>query len=152
MKKIISIPKAYWNNIIEKALKYLQSKAVDKPLVFALYSKRGTRWNVVNVKEIPTVTSKGKDEKDFFIYIYPGIKSKGFYPPQGHPERFCGTLVVGDKIELSLTDAYWMARDRMDFRIKMDKDSTGKLVYKAWIVDEYGSFHEGTINLIERLE
>ncbi|MCX8189570.1 MAG: hypothetical protein N3F64_07635 [Nitrososphaeria archaeon] len=149
MEKIIWISKDDWNNIVERALNHLRSKTIDKPLVFALYSKRGTHWNIVGVKEIPTVTPKGKDAKGFFIYIYPGIKSKGFYPSSSSPERFCGTLVVGDKLELSLTDAYWMARDSMDFRIKMDKDSIGKLVYKVWIVDKYGSFHEGAINLTD---
>jgi hypothetical protein len=39
-----------------------------------------------------------------------------------------------------------MARDRMDFRIKVDKDSEGKLSYKVWVVDhKVGSFSEGAI-------
>lgn len=51
------------------------------PIVFALYSRRGTRWNIIEKREIPTVTSKGRDGKNFFIYIYLGIKPLRFYPP-----------------------------------------------------------------------
>jgi len=137
--------KGDWGSLMKRAAEYLEYEVI-KPLVFALYSERGSHWNIIDAIEIPTVESKGRDERGFYIYVYPNIKSKGFYPPRNSIKRFCGTFVVGDKLELSLTDAYWMARDRMDFRIKVDKDSEGKLSYKVWVVDhKVGSFSEGII-------
>ncbi len=50
-------------------------------------------------------------------------------------EWFSGTLVVGTGTELEEGDKHWMIRDKMDFRIKMDLDSTGRLIWKAYYID-----------------
>ena len=123
--------------ISEKDWKFLQSEASkfrdsDIFLVFACFSKRRTHWDIVEVRQLPI---KVIEVEGGFTYKYPGIKELGFYPPRSSPKRFCGTFVVGGGVELSLEDAYWMGREQIDFRIKMDRDNTGKLAYKAWAFD-----------------
>jgi hypothetical protein len=68
-KNVIRIPKHIWKSLQKSALKFIIR---DKPLVFALYSKRRTHWDIIRGKEIPTVKSYGKSEEGFFIYTYPG--------------------------------------------------------------------------------
>lgn len=122
--------------ISEEVWKFLQNEAskprAGKFLVFACFSKRRTHWDILEVKPLPI---QEKEVKNGFTYTYPGIKALGFYHPQSSPKRFCGTFVIGDGVELSMGDAYWMGREQIDFRIKMDRDNTGKLKYKAWAFD-----------------
>ena len=63
------------------------------------------------------------------------MREAGFYPDKGEGKRFPGTLVVGDGTELDDGDKSWMLRDRMDFRIKMDRNPTGGWSYKAYCID-----------------
>lgn len=148
MYGLIRIPARLWRLIEDKALNFRDE---SKPLVFACYSKKRTYWDIVDVREIPTVKSKGRDKNGFFIYTYPGIKKMGFYP-QGEPIQFSGTIVIGDDVSLSLMDAYWMAKDHMDFRIKIKRDCGKNLVYKAWAVDhKLGLFYEVNVDIIDSL-
>ena len=130
MDATIRIRKEDWSTLQEKASKY---KVGDDPVVYAGFSQRRTRWNIVGIRRLPIKVEK--KTRDGFVYTYPGIKREGFYPPRTSPKRFCGTFVIGDGLELSLEDAYWMGRDRMDFRLKIDKDAAGKLTFKALGVD-----------------
>ena len=99
------------------------------PLVFALYSKEDNHYEIIDYKIAP-VQTKGDND-----YTCPGMRKQGFYPPQNTGKWFSGTLVVGDTTKLDEGDKFWMIRDRMDFRIKMDKDSSGKWSYKAYCLD-----------------
>jgi len=129
MEASINISEKDWEFLKVEASKF---KASDRFLVFACYSKRRTHWDIVEVKQLPI---KVEEVEGGHTYRYPGIKKLGFYPPRNSPKRFCGTLVVGDTVELGLSEAYCMGREQVDFRIKMDKDDTGKLAYKAWAYD-----------------
>ena len=129
MEAVIRIPEKDWRFLQDAASKF---RASDIFLVFACFSKRRTHWDIVEVRQLPIEV---KEVEDGFTYKYPRIKELGFYPPPSSPKRFCGTFVMGDGMDLSLGDAYWMGREQVDFRIKMDRDDTGKLAYKAWAFD-----------------
>lgn len=126
MKESIRIYKKDWEFLESKALKF---RASDKFLVFALFSKRRTHWDIIEIQKNPITIL---EVEDGYTYFYPGMKELGFYPPRNSPKRFCGTFVVGEGLELGLVDAYWMGREQIDLRIKMEGDESGKLTYKAW--------------------
>ena len=69
------------------------------------------------------------------FYKYLGISELGFYPKKSTGRWFSGTLVFGDDTELDESDKKWMLRDEMYFRIKVVKDSKGKLQWKAYYLD-----------------
>lgn len=109
---------------------------LEKPIVFALFTKEDDHCEIVSYRKIPTVrVIKGDYPNGDYNYIYPGIKDRGFYPPKGAGKWFSGTLVVGDGIDLDEDDRKWMIRDQMDFRIKVDRDAKGRLSCKAYYLD-----------------
>ena len=130
MEATIRIRKEDWNTLQNEASAL---KEGDNLIVYAGFSQRRTRWNIIEIRKLPVQVER--KTKDGFVYTYPGIKNLGFYPPRNSTKRFCGTFVIGDGLELSLEDAYWMGRDRMDFRLKIDKDAMGELTFKALGVD-----------------
>jgi hypothetical protein len=130
METSIRISKKDWGFLQDEASKF--NKASDKFLVFACFSKRRTHWDILEVRKLPIKLIKVGSG---FSYIYPGIKKLGFYPERNSSKRFCGTFVIGDGVELSLGDAYWMGREQLDFRIKMERDDAGQLIYEAWAFD-----------------
>ena len=107
-------------------------KIPDKPIVFAMYTEEHDHSRIIEYKEIPTVRVKGDYPNGEYEYSYRGIRNLGFYPAKGTGKWFSGTLVIGDGIELDDDDKRWMIRDQMDFRIKVDKDTKGKLTWKAY--------------------
>jgi len=126
----IRIPKSLWQKMEERVEEYARDNTnLWPPLVFALYSKEDNHYEIIDYREIPTVQVSGDS------YRYPGIKKLDFYPHKGTGRWFSGTLVVGDELELDNEDKSLMLRDKMDFRIKMDKDPTGGWSYKAYCID-----------------
>ena len=124
------MPKGLWQGILKRAEEYQQQNSnLWPPLVFALYGKEDNHYEIVDYREITTVQVKGDN------YTYPGIKKLDFYPQKGAGKWFAGTLVVGDSTELDKGDKVWMLRDKMDFRIKMDRDPLGQWAYKAYYID-----------------
>jgi hypothetical protein len=108
---------------------------LDKPIVFALYTKEHDHHEITAYREIPTVEVKGDYPDGEYDYKYPGIKKLDFYPNKGAGKWFSGTLVVGDGLELGDSDKNWMVREAVDFRIKMDKDPERKLAWRAYYID-----------------
>ncbi len=108
---------------------------LDKPIVFALYTREQDHHEVIAYREIPTVKVRGKYPDGDYSYTYPGIKKMGFYLPKGVDKCFSGTLVVGGGVELEELDKKWMVREQLDFRIKIDRDSQGQLSWKAYYID-----------------
>ena len=109
--------------------------SLDKPIVFALYTKEHNHHEIIGYREITTVKVSGDYPNGEYKYYYPGIKKQDFYLPKDTGKWFSGTLVVGDGIELDEEDKLWMIRDNMDFRIKMGRDPTGEWSYKAYCID-----------------
>ena len=129
----IRMPKVLWQKMEERVEEYARKNpSLWPPLVFALYGEEGNHYEIIDYREIITIKVRG-DRDDG--YTYPGIKDQGFYPPKGIGKWFSGTLVVGDSTDLDEGDKKWMIRDKMDFRIKMDRDSLGRLSWKAYYVD-----------------
>ena len=127
---LIRIPKSLWQKMEERVEEYARDNTnLWPPLVFALYSKEDNHYEIISYREILTVQTSGDS------YTYPGIKKLGFYPPKGEGKWFSGTLVVGDTTELDEGDKKFMIRDKMDFRIKMDRDAQGQLPWKAYYID-----------------
>ena len=115
-------------------------------LVFACFSKRRTHWDIIELRKLPIEV---EEVENGFTYKYPGIKRLGFYPERSSPKRFCGTFVIGDGVDLSLDDAYWMGREQVDFRMKMDRDDAGEFVYKAWAFDrKSGEFGKVVVEIV----
>ncbi len=135
MSKAIQIPSTLWEEIMQAVNNKLIRGRLDKPVVFALYTKEHNHYEVVAYREIITVKVRGDYPNGEYNYIYPGIKEQGFYPPKGTGKWFSGTLIVGDGTDLEELDKQWMIRDQMDFRIKMDRDSLGQLFWKAYYID-----------------
>jgi len=126
----IRIPKALWQKMEERVEDHAgKNPSLWPPLVFALYTKEDNHYEIIDYREITTVKAHDDD------YKYPGTKELGFYPPKGTGKWFSGTLVVGDGTELDEGDRKWMVRDKMDFRIKMDKGHTAKWSYKTYCID-----------------
>ena len=126
----IRIPKTLWQKMKERREEYARKNpSLWPPLVFALYGKEDNHYEIIDYREAP-VQKKGDDD-----YTCRGMKDQDFYPPKGTGKWFSGTLVVCDGIELDEEDKLWMIRDKMDFRIKMDKDPTGGWSYKAYCID-----------------
>ena len=126
----IRIPKSLWQKMEERVEEYARDNTnLWPPLVFALYSKEDNHYEIISYREIPTVQASGNS------YTYPGIKILGFYPHKGTGKWFSGTLLVGSDTDLYEEDKKWMIRDQMDFRIKMDRDSSGHLSWKAYYID-----------------
>lgn len=134
MAKAIRIPHNLWAELMRLIGNRLAAGSLDKPVVFALYTKEDDHYEVISYKEIPTVKVTGTYPSNF-NYSYPGIKALGFYPPKGTGKWFSGTLVVGDGTDLDEDDKRRMTRDTMDFRIKMDRDYSGQLSWKAYHID-----------------
>ena len=135
MTKAIQIPSSLWKEMMKLINSKLAKGKLDKPIVFALYTKEDDHHEVIDYREIPTVAVTGNYPNGEYDYKYPGIKALNFYPDKGEGKWFSGTLVVGDGTELDEGDKSWMLRDKMDFRIKMDRDPLGKWSYKAYCVD-----------------
>ena len=126
----IRIPKALWQKMEERREEYaVKNPSLWPPLVFALYSKEDNHYEIIDYKIAP-VQKKGDDD-----YTCRGMKNLAFYPDKGEGKWFSGTLVVGDGTELDEGDKSWMLRDKMDFRIKMDRDAAGEWSYKAYCID-----------------
>ena len=126
----IRIPKVLWQKMEERVEEYTrENPSLWPPIVFALYGKENNHYEIIEYREAP-VQRKGDDD-----YTCRGMGKQGFYPGKGEGKWFSGTLVVGDTIQLDDGDKSWMVRDRMDFRIKMDKDPTGKWSCKAYYID-----------------
>lgn len=126
----IRIPKSLWQEMVEKAEEYARDNpSLWPPLVFALYSKEDNHYEIIDYRKAP-VQKKGDDD-----YTCRGMRDAGFYPDKGEGKWFSGTLVIGDGIELDDGDKFWMIRDQMDFKIKMDRDPLGQLSWKAYYID-----------------
>jgi hypothetical protein len=130
----IQIPKALWGEMMESINSRLKKGSLDKPIVFALYTKEDDHHEVIDYKEITTVEVKGKYPDDY-TYNYPGITEMKFYSHKGAGKWFSGTLVVGDGTDLDEEDKKWMVKEQLDFRVKMDRTSQGDLSYRAYFID-----------------
>lgn len=135
MARAIQMPHTLWEEIMQVVNNRLIQGSLDKPIVFALYTKEYDHHEVIAYREIPTVKVIGDYPNGEYRYIYPGIKKMGFYPPKGVGRWFSGTLVVGGGIGLEEEDKKWMIREQLDFRIKMDRDALGQLSCKAYYID-----------------
>ena len=135
MARAIQIPHTLWEEMQEVVKTRLEQGSLERPIVFALYTKEHDHHEVITYREIPTVKLIGDYPNGEYRYIYPGIKKMGFYPPKGTGKWFSGTLVVGGGVELEEEDKKWMIREQLDFRIKMDGDPVGKWSYKTYCVD-----------------
>lgn len=124
-----------WNEIIEIVNNRLREGSLDKPIVFALYTTEHDHTEIIDYREITTVRVTGDYPNGDYNYTYPGIKKQGFYPRKGTGKWFSGTLVVGDGTDLDESEKKWMVWERVDFRIKMDRDDTGELCWKAYNAD-----------------
>jgi len=135
MAKAIQMTHILWEEMQQIVKTRLKQGSLKKPIVFALYAKEHDHHEVITYREIPTVKVIGDYPNGEYRYIYPGIKSMGFYPRKGSGKWFSGTLVVGDGVELDEEDKKWMIREQLDFRIKMHMDSLGRLSWKAYFID-----------------
>jgi hypothetical protein len=134
MAKVIEMPHILWEEMQQIVKTRLKQGSLKKPIVFALYTKEHDHYEIIDYGEITTVIVKGDYPNGKYDYCYPGIKKQGFYPHKGTGKWFSGTLVVGDGTELEEGDKQWMIRDKMDFRIKMDMDSLGRLSWKTYCI------------------
>jgi len=144
MVRAIQIPHTLCEEMQEVVKTRLKQGSLDKPIVFALYTKENDHHEVITYREIPTVKVIGDYPKGEYRYIYPGIKSMGFYPPRGTGKWFSGTLVVGGGVELDEEDKKWMIREQLYFRIKMDRGLAGKWFYNVYCID----FPTASLNLV----
>jgi len=135
MTRAIKIPRTIWDEMMQAITDRLTKGSLDKPIVFALYTKEHDHHEVITYREIPTVKVIGDYPNGEYRYIYPGIKSMGFYPRKGSGEWFSGTLVVGDGVELDEEDKKWMIKEQLDFRIKMHVDPPERLSWKAYFIN-----------------
>ena len=135
MARAIQLPNTLWEEMRQIVNNRLIQGSLDKPVVFALYTKEHDHHEVIAYREIPTVKVRGKYPDGDYSYTYPGTKKMGFYPPKGAGKWFSGTLVVGGGVELEELDKKWMVREQLDFRIKMDRDAQGQLSCKAYYID-----------------
>ena len=135
MARAIKISYTLWDKIMELVNQRLTKGSLDKPIIFALYTKEDNHYEIVDFREIATVKVTGDYPNGEYEYRYPGIKKQGFYPPKTSGKWFSGTLVVGAGTELWEGEKEWMIRDKMDFRIKMDRDSLGQLSWTVYYVD-----------------
>ena len=136
MARAIQIPTTLWEEMRQIVNNRLIQGSLDKPIVFALYTKEHDHHEIIEYREIPTVQVVGDYPNGEYYYKYPGIVKLGFYQPKGSGKWFSGTLVVGDGADLKERDKQFMvSRDQMDFRIKMDRDAKGQLTWKAYYID-----------------
>jgi len=136
MARAIQIPNTLWEEMRQIVDNRLIQGSLDKPIVFALYTKEHDHHEIIEYREIPKVQVVGNYPKGEYYYKYPGIGKLDFYQPKGSGKWFSGTLVVGDGTDLDESDKRFMvSRDQMDFRIKMDRDPTGGWSYKAYCID-----------------
>jgi hypothetical protein len=135
MIKVIQMPLILWEEMQQIVKTRLKQGSLKKPIVFALYTDEHDHHKVIAYREIPTVKVIGDYPNGEYRYVYPGIKSKGFYPRKGSGKWFSGTLVVGDGTALEDEDKKWMIREQLDFRIKMQLDSPERLSWKAYFID-----------------
>ena len=135
MAKAIQMPQILWEEMQATVNTRLQHGNLQKPVVFALYTKEQDHCEIIAYREVPTVRVIGNYPKGKYHYIYPGIKSKGFCPRKGLGRWFSGTLVAGDGVEFNEEDKKWMIREQLDFRIKMHVESKGTVSWKAYFVD-----------------
>jgi len=135
MTRAIKIPRTIWDEMMQAITDRLTKGSLDKPIVFALYTKEHDHHEVITYREIPTVKVIGDYPNGEYRYIYPGIKSMGFYPRKGSGKWFSGTMVVGDGTELEEEDKKWMIREQLDFRIKLHVDPPERLSWKAYFIN-----------------
>lgn len=135
MTRTIQMPNILWKEMRQVIEARLTKGNLEKPIVFALFTKEDDHLKIISYKEITTVKIKGDYPNGEYNYTYPGIKALGFYPRKGEGKWFSGTLVVGDEIDFDESERKWMVREQMDFRIKMDKDDQGRLSWKAYYLD-----------------
>ncbi len=135
MTRAIQIPGSLWKEMMKLINGRLTKGKLDKPIVFALHTKEHDHYKIIEYREIPTVAVTGNYPNGEYDYNYRGIKALDFYPPKGEGKWFSGTLVVGDTTELDEGDKKLMIRDKMDFRIKMDRDPQGQLSWKTYYID-----------------
>ncbi len=143
MVKTIQVSTNLWDEIVQVINDRLKQGSLDKPVVFALYTKEDNHYEIISYREVPTVEVQGDYPCGEYTYRYPEISELSFYPRKDSGKWFSGTLVVGDDTKLDEDDKKWMIRDKMDFRIKMDKDHLGQLSWKAYYVD----FPVGSLDL-----
>jgi hypothetical protein len=135
MAKAIQMPHILWKDMHQIAETRLKQGGLKKPIVFALYTEEHDHGKVTSYREIPTVKVIGDYPDGEYRYVYPGIKAMGFYPRKSSGKWFSGTVVVGGGLELDEEDKKWMIREQLDFRIKMDIDSLGRLSWNAYFID-----------------
>lgn len=128
----IKIPRQIFNQIETVIKQRANAGKLDKPIVFAMYTTIDDHSVIIDYKEIPTVKVTGNYPNGDYCYKYPGISKRGFYPKKSAGKWFSGTLVFGDGAELDESDKKWMLRDGMYFRIKVDVDNNGKLIWKVY--------------------
>jgi len=136
MSEAIRMPNVLWKEMLNLIEDRLKKGELDRPIVFALYTKEHDHHEIVDYREITTVTVTGDYPNGKYNYYYPGIRNLGFYLPTGTGKWFSGTLVFGDGTDLDEQDKRMMvSRDQMDFRIKMHRDSLGELSWKVYYID-----------------
>ena len=135
MARAIQMSHMLWEEMQQIVKTRLKQGSLKKPIVFALYTKEHDHHEVITYRVMPTVKVIGDYLNGEYRYIYPGIKSMGFYPRKGSGKWLSGTLVVGDGVELDEEDKEWMIREQLDFRIKMHVDPPEQLSWKAYFVD-----------------
>ena len=135
MAKDIRIPLILWDQMMQIRDNKLTNGKLHKPLVFALYSKEQHQFEVIDFKEIPNITVTGTYPKGDYNYQYPGIKGLAFYPKPGSGKRFCGTLVIGDGLDIGEVDEKWIAKDNLNFMIKMDREVGGEWQSNACYIE-----------------
>lgn len=131
----ITMAKSLWDELLDIVQKRISTGALQKPLVFALYTPESNHYLVTGFREIPTVKVTGNYPNGKYDYSYPGIKKEGFYSPKGGGRWFSGTLVVGDGTELDISDKEWIVKEELYFRIKMAYDGNGNLHWKTYCID-----------------
>ena len=131
----IKIPRQIFNHIEAVIKQRANAGKLDKPIVFAMYTTVDDHSEIIDYKEIPTVQVTGNYPNGDYDYKYLGISELGFYPKKSTGRWFSGTLVFGDRTELDESDKKWMLRDEMYFRIKVYKDSDGKLQWRVYYLD-----------------
>jgi len=74
MARAIQMPHTLWEEIMQVVNNRLIQGSLDKPIVFALYTKEYDHHKVITYREIPTVKLIGDYPNGEYRYIYPGIK------------------------------------------------------------------------------
>ena len=143
MTRQVGIPVKLWDEMIALIENLSHGVSPWPPIVFALYGCEDDHFDIILYKRIESVTAtkvRGEDS-----YSYPGLRKANFYPPPGTGKWFSGTLVVGDGLDLdksdeSGSDKWWMRKDGMDFRIKMDRQNPHEpWEHRVYVLDVHES-------------